>query len=86
MSKRVNITLPETTLAVLDRMAPRGQRSQFIANAVLQYAKGHSRKSLRERLKEEALANRNRDLEIAAEWFPLEEEAWRITEGKRKKR
>lgn len=86
MAKRINITLPDSTLAVLDRMAPKGKRSKFISNAVLSYASGHTRKSLRERLKDEALANRERDLAIAEEWFPLEEEAWQITEGKRKNR
>ena len=32
--------------------------------------------NLRSRLKEEAIANADRDLAMAAEWFPLEEEAW----------
>jgi len=39
------------------------------------------RKNLRARLKEEALANAERDLAIAAEWFPLEEEAARLAEA-----
>ena len=86
MIKRINITLPESTLTVLNRFAPKGQRSRFIADAVLTYAKAHGRKSLRDRLKQEALANRKRDLEISQEWFPLEEEAWQITAGKRKQR
>lgn len=32
--------------------------------------------NLREQLKAEALASAESDLEIVAEWFPLEEEAW----------
>jgi hypothetical protein len=31
--------------------------------------------TLRERLKREAIAKAGRDVEMAAEWFPLEEEA-----------
>jgi hypothetical protein len=40
--------------------------------------------NLRARLKEEALTNAERDLEIAAEWFPLEEGARRAFEASRK--
>ena len=76
MSKRVNIMLPEKTLAVLDRVAAKGSRSRFISQAVLHYVGIQGKQSLRERLKQEALENAERDLEIAAEWFPLEEETW----------
>jgi len=37
MSKRVNIMLPEPTLAVLDRIAPKGDRSRFVSASVLHY-------------------------------------------------
>jgi hypothetical protein len=37
----------------------------------------YRRQQLRSRLKQEALANAQRDLAMAAEWFSLEEEAWR---------
>ncbi|PYV13120.1 MAG: hypothetical protein DMG07_15390 [Acidobacteria bacterium] len=76
MSKRINVMLPESTLAVLDRVARKGDRSRFISKAVLHYVKARSKENLRERLKEEALANAERDLRMAVEWFPLEEEAW----------
>jgi len=35
---------------------------------------------LRARLREEAVANADRDLAMAAEWFALEEEAFQIAE------
>jgi CopG family transcriptional regulator/antitoxin EndoAI len=76
MSKRINIMLPDTTVRVLDRVAPRGDRSRFISQAVLHYVDSQSRANLRERLKQGALANAELDLEIAKEWFPAEEEAW----------
>jgi len=86
MIKRINIVLPEETVKVLDRLAPKGNRSRFISKAVMHYVRTHSRENIRERLKEEALANADRDLKMAAEWFPLEEEAWQKAQrsGKRK--
>jgi CopG family transcriptional regulator / antitoxin EndoAI len=69
------ITLPDKTLAVLDRVVPKGNRSQFISRAVLDFIESHGKETLRERLKHEAIANAGRDVEMAAEWFPLEQEA-----------
>lgn len=80
MSKRINIILPDKTVAVLDRVTTKGNRSRFIDRAVRQLVELQGRASLRERLKQEAIANRDRDLEMAAEWFPLEEEAWKTFE------
>lgn len=77
MSKRINITLPDTTLAVLDRVTTKGSRSRFISRAVLRYARDQGKRSLREQLKAGYQANADESLEIALEWFPLEEEAWR---------
>lgn len=76
MSKRLNITLPEATVRVLDRVAAKGDRSRFISQAVLHYVHSQSAANLRERLKQGALANAKLDLEIAEEWFPVENEAW----------
>ena len=86
MSKRVNIMLPDITVAVLDRLAPRGKRSSFISQAVLHYVKTRSKQNIRERLKQGYLANAERDLEIAQEWFPLEEDAWQKVYGKKKEK
>ncbi len=87
MSKRINIVLPEKTLAVLDRVAGKGRRSQFISQAVLNYIQTQGRKSLREQLKAGYQTNAGESLAIALEWFPLEEEAWQESRGtsKRKK-
>jgi CopG family transcriptional regulator/antitoxin EndoAI len=84
MSKRINIILPDTTVAVLDRVAAKGSRSRFIDYAVRHYVETRSRRSLREQLKAGYRANAERDLAIAAEWFPLEEEAWRTFEASHK--
>ena len=81
MSKRINIILPDKTVAVLDRVASKGRRSSFISRAVLHYVETQGRQSLRAQLEAGYRANAQRDLEIAAEWFPLEEEAWNTFEA-----
>ena len=81
MSKRINIILPDKTVAVLDRVASKGTRSRFIDRAVRHYVESQGRASLRERLKAGYQANAERDLAMAAEWFPLEEEAWQTSEA-----
>jgi CopG family transcriptional regulator/antitoxin EndoAI len=77
VSKRLNIMLPDSTVRVLDRVAPKGDRSRFISQAVLHYVQTQSAANLKERLKQGALANAKLDLEIAEEWFPVEQELWR---------
>jgi CopG family transcriptional regulator / antitoxin EndoAI len=84
MNKRINVILPAATVAVLDKVAARGNRSALIDRAIRHYVEAQSRQSLRERLKQEALASADRDLQMAAEWFPLEEEAWQLTQGRKK--
>ena len=76
MQQRINITLPENTVKLLDHVAPRGDRSRFIDRAVRRYVKDISKANLRKSLAEGAKRNAALDLEIAAEWFPLDEEAW----------
>lgn len=85
MSKRVNIMLPEKTLAVLDRVTVRGRRSQFISRAVLHYVQSQGRQSLIQQLQAGYQANADESLEMALEWFPLEEEAWQKSRGTRKR-
>ena len=81
LHKRVNITLPERTVRLIDRVAEKGDRSRLIAEAVERYVREMGRAELRARLKEGALARAERDLALADEWFALEEEPWR---GKRR--
>jgi CopG family transcriptional regulator/antitoxin EndoAI len=75
MGKRINIVLPDETLSILDRVASAGTRSAFISRAVLHYIETQSSQSLRQTLAAGYVANAERDLAIAAEWFPLEGEA-----------
>lgn len=77
MYRRVNITLAEETLKLIDRAAAKGDRSRFISEAVRYYVQAQGRKRLRELLKEGALKRAERDLALVEEWFPMEEEVWR---------
>ena len=83
MNKRINVILPEATVAVLERVSSRGNRSALIDRAIQHYIRNKGQQNLRDRLKQEALANADRDLQMAAQWFPLEEESWQAAEGKR---
>jgi CopG family transcriptional regulator / antitoxin EndoAI len=85
MTKRINVVIPVGTLRVLDRIAPRGNRSRLISEAVLYYVESRAKNHLAERLKAGALARGQRDLEIAQEWFPLDEEAWQGTKSDKRR-
>lgn len=69
VNKRLNITLPETTIALMDQLAPKGARSQLIDEAVNFYVKQKGKKTLQERLATGAKARSQRDQGLAAEWF-----------------
>lgn len=79
MHKRLNITLPESTIIILEDAAEKGNRSTFIDTAIKQYVKQTKQESLRTQIIEGAKANAELNLNIAGEWFPLEEEAWERT-------
>lgn len=86
MSKRINIILPDKTVAVLDQVTTKGNRSRLIDRAVRHLIETEGRANLRARLKEEALTNAERDLAMAAEWFPLEEETAQLAEASRSRK
>jgi len=73
MNKRLNITLPEQTVRLMDRVAGKGQRSRLIDQAVHRYVEQEGRTNLRKRLQEGARARAERDLQLAAEWFAVDE-------------
>jgi CopG family transcriptional regulator/antitoxin EndoAI len=76
MHRRINITLPEETLDLIDRVAQPGDRSRFIDEAIKHYIEQIGRSNLRKQLKEGAIRRAQRDLSLAEEWFTLDEEAW----------
>lgn len=74
--RRLNITLPEKTLQLLDRVASKADRNRFIAEAVSFFVQAKGRAPLRKRLREGAIRRADRDRQIAGEWLALDEEAW----------
>jgi len=76
MHQRINITLPEETIRLIDRVAEKGDRSRFINEAVKSYIKEVGRANLRKRLKEGAIHEAELDRRLAEEWYTLDEEAW----------
>jgi len=74
--KRINITLPEETIQKIDKIVKEGKRSQFIDRAVNFYVEQKSKIQLRKSMKEGAIKRAQRDLDMCAEWFVIEDELW----------
>jgi len=77
MNKRLNITIPEETVRLIDRAVPKGSRSRLIDEAIRQYLATVGRATIRKKLEEGYRRNAAQDLEIAAEWFAAEDDVWR---------
>lgn len=76
MYRRINVTLPESTVRLVERLAGKGERSRLVDQALRQYLRGVTKKTLRKRLKEGAIRRAERDRALAEEWFFVEEETW----------
>jgi CopG family transcriptional regulator/antitoxin EndoAI len=80
MHRRINVTLPEDTVELIDRVSRKGNRSRLIDLPVKPYIAEVGRANVRKRLKERTLRRADRDRKLAQEWFLLGEEAWRADE------
>ncbi|MGH9509823.1 MAG: ribbon-helix-helix domain-containing protein [Terriglobales bacterium] len=76
MHRRINITLPEETVKLIDRISERGDRSRLINQAVRRYIQEVGRAELRRRLREGYRKGAESDRELAEAWFLVDEEAW----------
>ena len=76
MHRRINVTLPEETVKLIDRVSEKGDRSRLIDHAVKRYITEIGRANLRKQLKEGALRRAPRDRALTEEWFLLEDTAW----------
>jgi len=76
MYRRINISLPEETIELLDRVTTKGNRSHVIAEAVTKYVADMGKARLRQLMKERAIKRADLDLQIAADWFPVDEQSW----------
>jgi CopG family transcriptional regulator/antitoxin EndoAI len=71
MHRRINATLPEETVRLLDRVSEKGDRSKLINEAVRRYIKKIGRANLRRRLRQGYLRTAERDIRLSEEWFLL---------------
>jgi CopG family transcriptional regulator / antitoxin EndoAI len=76
MYRRLNISLPEETVRLLDRVAAKGARSHVIAEAVTRYVTEIGKARIRRLMKERAAKRADLDIEIAEEWVSSDREAW----------
>ena len=76
MHRRINITLPEETVKLMDRVSRKGDRSRLINEAVRRYVREVGRARLRQQLKVGYLQGGERDRHLVEEWCALDEEAW----------
>jgi CopG family transcriptional regulator/antitoxin EndoAI len=77
MHRRLNVTLPEETVRLIDRTVRSGNRSSFIDEAVRYFVRAHGRAELKRLLEEGAERRAARDLAIAEDWFAVDQSAWR---------
>jgi len=73
--KRINITIPEDTLELVDRIREEN-RSEFINRALKVYANRLERSKLKKQLKQAYQERAKEDLATAQEWEPVERELW----------
>ena len=74
--KRINVTLPEDTIRLINRVAERGNRSRLLNEAIHHYVKEAGKANLWKLLKEGAIKHAGRDATLAHEWLALEHEVW----------
>lgn len=75
--KRINVTLPQDTVQLMDNLVKQGDRSRFINKAVRFYIDKVGRANVREQLQKGAQEHAGRDIRLSEEWFSLEDEAWK---------
>ena len=74
--KRINITLPASTIRLVDTLVEKGDRSKLLNEAVHFYVKQVSRMHIRKQLQLGAIARASRDRSLTEDWFLLDEEPW----------
>lgn len=79
MKQQLQITLPEDTVTLINQWIensdfPEQERDHLINEAIKWYVTHKQQNSLREQLQQGAIRRAKRDLNLAQEWFDLEEE------------
>ncbi|MTJ07819.1 MULTISPECIES: ribbon-helix-helix domain-containing protein [unclassified Anabaena] len=80
MHRRINITLPEETIQLIDQVIQKGDRSRLINEAIQYYMAEKALVNLRQQLQAGAIQRAERDLGLVEEWFNLEEELCQTNE------
>lgn len=75
--KRINVSLPQETVKMMDRVTQKGDRSRLIDVAIRHYVKSVGKAKLKVKLEEGYRALGKSSLKMAEEWFPVDEQAWR---------
>jgi CopG family transcriptional regulator / antitoxin EndoAI len=76
MYQQINITLPQKTIELIDSLAIQEDRNQLIDEAINFYIIDRQKQALQQQLREGAIRRSDRDLNLAEDWFNLEEEVW----------
>lgn len=75
-SVRLTISMPIVAFNLLNQISAKNKRSKLIAEAVTRYAEELKKDALRKHLKEGYTARADRDREMTAEWFGIEQESY----------
>lgn len=76
MYRRVNVSLPEETVQLIDTVAVKGERSRLVDRAIRRYVADLRRDELRRHVAEGAVVRAERDRRLAEEWSLIEAEVW----------
>jgi CopG family transcriptional regulator/antitoxin EndoAI len=79
MERQLQITLPEDTLQLIDQLletdrSSEQNRSHLIDKAIKFYITQKQQEHLKQQLQEGAVCRAERDLNLARDWFAIEEE------------
>lgn len=66
--KRVNITLPEDVIEILNKKSKDGEKSSYIAEAVREYSKNKSRQTLIREMIKGYQTTAEEDIKLSEEW------------------
>ena len=83
--KRIGISIPDSTLKEFRQLVPERKRSEYIAKALEEKLNEEKRKKLQEKMINGYKANVKEDVNMAEEWFHIEEEAYKPIEDKKSK-
>lgn len=73
--RRMTFSLSSEVIEIINSLAPEN-KSSFVEKAVTEYGRSIKQEQLHRRLKEGYQANADSDREVAAAFFPLEQEAY----------